>query len=566
MDKEMATLRETFQPEEMLQEIGRLEGASEEQLAELRMEALEEAPMPPEHTLRATSDAAWRLLEEAEPAWCKRAAEEGAGPQDVRIGGGGGFLIVPATLVYHAGVALTIGNATKMEDIRWVSDERKLGLKVTDRSRSTDELLKAVSGHRVADHGPTATEAAVGAIHGLWCGAWDAWLEAGAESPPPPHPWRPVVAAWLTRHKLEEIAPWGGEAANHRRASLPRLDNARGDDVSMLPIWSPTREGTVASSEDQLLLPLDPAEVIEDVHLISPFLLRLFDTSARLAGISPGGGGHGAPRLLRMFVEALTALPKDWRDGEWHAIRLPILRRHEADEDMQTLFDPSRTIMARAPIKAGPRDSVERRLYSSKWGGWWRDWEQFRKELEMLYQLRIPMGEHHEGSVVIATELPTSPQARSIQLAVRTPRSARHGARVDLAALRRYGCQSNRRYRAYLVACLVLARTAGRAEVGDGLPLTRYRHQNGSDGPLVANVTGRRLQMVKPYTLEQWCRAAGIGEYRMNQSRIREDLKQMEADGCCHVEWVTRDAVRLWGPHLPSHRAMLDGGSKPKGT
>ena len=142
---------------------------------------------------------------------------------------------------------------------------------------------------------------------------WAHWLRLALPEPRPRHPLAPLVADW------QEHAPVTVEPDRHPRGILPAAlrDVRRDQAVLPLALDRETPLGPAPGVEAGYLPGLEPAPSLVPAV---PWL-TLYD----LTGAGPiQTRGRGAPLAQRLFVEVLTAVPRDGR--EWTAATPVTLR------------------------------------------------------------------------------------------------------------------------------------------------------------------------------------------------------------------------------------------------
>ena len=279
-----------------------------------------------------------------------------------------------------------------------------------------------------------ATDAGAWRLHSLW-------LIAREHAHTLKHPIAPLVAAWQDR--ATERAP----RVLGKRGSLPRLGKL-GADEARLPDFP--NDGPPAPVDGQLLLDLpDFGDVVRGC---TSWLLWLFDQAG---GAGKPGPGRGARWDMRLFVYALLNLDVADRDGAWHTLALPTLRKH-ADR----LYEAT-----------GRRvQSVEEWLHPNGWANERRDWHKLPEALDLVRQRLsyLPVPGVGRVAMLFPSVIPVTRDHPLTQFTIRVPRAAANGDRLNWPRLLAYGAESDRLIRAYLAVVAWLGRSAR-----NGHPITR---------------------------------------------------------------------------------------------
>ena len=356
------------------------------------------------------------------------------------------------------------------------------------------------------------------AVHALWC-------EYGA-SAGSTHPLVPLVAAW------QELAPvpacWDGRDNPVLPAPLATVRHVRpasADQVYLPFDWDTLGAVSVDDPDDQAWLPgLEPSSS----PLVPALPLVLWDGSGGLSMAQ----GRGAPLALRLWIEAMLAVPSGER--HWHATRVTC-----------TLRD----------LLAGlwPHGSYRRG----------KDLPKLMSALRLVDQARIAWANGRQlWRAVSLTSVPASPALDDpIVFDVSLPPGSGQGPLIHRPTLRHYGVESAPAYRAYLSLCWYWDRYgtvngsmigATRPEVGRdkagyvldarGNVVTEHGQPTRRATHLKAVHTGRRepnpsaiqYPVLSPDDLVRMCYpdvAMSASGRRVQALRARETLETMQGDG-----------------------------------
>lgn len=214
----------------------------------------------------------------------------------------------------------------------------------------------------------------------------------------------PLVRRWVARPL--NVTPYRPRF----RASLPRFDSEL--ELPNLSVGAP------ASMQPTL-----PGLELSDAT--GNWLVELYRQA--LGDFAPRS--RAAPLELRLFVALLINLPVKQRDGNWHRMIV------STDDIAHWVFDGRpRKGYAQAIIDATWRLMHSRAAYLTR-NGW-----------------TVPILRIHT--------LHAHPRGADVAVEIRVPNIATPGARIEWPRVVRYGCESLRRYCAYLAICEHLARSA----------------------------------------------------------------------------------------------------------
>lgn len=352
--------------------------------------------------------------------------------------------------------------------------------------------------------------------------------------------------------------PWHSSRDGAVRSRLASLEKVKADEVAQMPM---DLGGDAVVPETRA----DPASrqlVLPDLFPEKPPIRHASYLTALFLGgsgdaLAPARSRHGAPYVERLFVELLSALAADARDGAEHRLLFPHLKRHE--EECDALLNEAEK---RVGMPMTRRDSIERMLFGdAPWTNLRRDWASMRDALLNLGRIYLPLvlqqGSAERPSwgryavqLMAARIVPANRDARWVEVGVVVPGSARWGGRLDRPTLRGYGMESKLLYRLYLLS-------------------SAYKHRNARNGNEMTRridsglLKGRKPSgkvVANPYALRhpppwidpvQAALAVGLdGTNRMQVKRVLDGLCRLEADGVLEIEYGGgRHAgrLRLWG-------------------
>ena len=360
------------------------------------------------------------------------------------------------------------------------------------------------------------------------------------------HPYLPLVEAW---QELAPVpAPWDGRDHPVLPAPLAAVryeQHADGDQAHLPFDWDALGAVAVGDPDDQAWLPgLAP----EPSGLVPSLPLVLWDA----AGGMNMARGRGAPLALRLWVEAMLAVPNGKR--HWHATRVTC-----------TL----------ANLVAGlwPHGSYRRG----------KDLPKLVRALRMVDQARVPWdGGRSLWRTVSLTSVPRDMRALDTPIVfdVSLPPGSGQGPLIHRPTLRRYGVESAPAYRAYLSLCWYWDRygtvngsmigatrpEVRRDEVGyvldargsvvteHGQPTRRATHLKAvHTGKRESNPAVTQYPVLSSDDLVRMCypEVAITESGRRSQAlRARETLEAMQHDGVVHlIEAV--DATGTRGVRVP---------------
>ena len=374
-------------------------------------------------------------------------------------------------------------------------------------------------------------------VHGLWC-------EYGpsAESS---HLLIPLVAAW------QELAPvptcWDGRDHPVLPAPLATVRHVRpvsGDQAHLPFDWDALGAVAIDDPDDQAWLPgLEPSSS----PLVPALPLVLWDGSGGLSMAQ----GRGAPLALRLWIEALLAVPSG--DRHWHATRVTC-----------TLRD----------LLAGlwPNGSYRRG----------KDLPKLMSGLRLVDQARIPWENgRYLWRAVSLTSVPASPALDDrIVFDVSLPPGSGQGPLIHRPTLRRYGVESAPAYRAYLSLCWYWDRygtvngsmigatrpevrrdragyvldARGKVVTEHGQPTRRATHLKAvHTGKREPNPAATQYPVLSPTDLVRMCYpdvAKSASGRSMQAQRAHETLEAMERDGVVTLV-AAEDASGKRGVRVP---------------
>lgn len=353
------------------------------------------------------------------------------------------------------------------------------------------------------------------------------WVEAMETHPDecPRHPLAPIVKAWLNR-------PTPAKVYNvTERASLP--DFGRDGAHLIDPDWIPD---AFEAKDPQPFLPgFEP-----DGGPLPHWLLHWFRATG--GPISQGGR---LPMELSVMVGGMARVAIPDRDGRWRTIHVPHRIEHEE--------------------RFGGVHSVERWLWPDgrNKGDRYSRWYDIPEALDRLRRgwagwLAIP------GLGRVAVLAPSViPEARTdplVELTVRIPASAAHGARFGWLRFARYAVESATLARGYLSAVAHLHRSAHK-----GHPVTRMiaapiigpdgqpvRRKGGAIARSATEVVANPQARFVP-TLTDFQLARGIGyseadaRHWRKRARAREVFERLAADGVIDLRRAGK-TFRVFGP------------------
>ena len=319
-----------------------------------------------------------------------------------------------------------------------------------------------------------------------------------AKLPRPSEPFKPVNRASLPQ--LHRITAPEGERL--QAAELPAI---YGGGTEPPELWLPGMEPEIPGCPSWLLV--------------------LFEQAG---GVS-SRQGRGAPWPMHIFIAAFLHLNIGDRNGEWRQLRFS-------------------------------REYVESWLHPD---GWDKDnrrkhWHRFPEALHAVDRLRVYVPGVGDVRLVGVDTIPQKPTDALVDLRVRIPRAAAHGARIDWPTLCKYRRVSSVQYRAYLSVVALMDWTARK-----GAPITReigkpILKADGSPkrkrgGRIVrstaALIPHPNASLVQAFTDADLARLIGLDpNKRNNPGRARGAFEQLEADGIFEGEWTKDGKLRLYGP------------------
>ena len=319
-----------------------------------------------------------------------------------------------------------------------------------------------------------------------------------AKLPRPSEPFKPVNRASLPQ--LHRITAPEGERL--QAAELPAIYGGGTDPPEL---WLPGMEPEIPGCPS--------------------WLLALFEQAG---GVS-SRQGRGAPWPMHIFISAFLHLNIGDRNGEWRQLRFS-------------------------------REYVESWLHPDGWDRHNRrkHWHRFPEALHAVDRLRVYVPGVGDVRLVGVDTIPQKPTDALVDLRVRIPRAAAHGARIDWPTLCKYRRVSSAQYRAYLSVVALMDRTARK-----GAPITReigkpILKADGSPkrkrgGRIVrstaALIPHPNASLVQAFTDADLARLIGLDpNKRDNPGRARGAFEQLEADGIFEGEWTKDGKLRAFGP------------------
>ena len=360
-------------------------------------------------------------------------------------------------------------------------------------------------------------------VHRIWR-EYGAGMKVG-------HPYLPVVEAW------QELAPvpalWDGRDHQVLPAPLATVrheQHAEGDQARLPFDWDALGAVAVGDPDDQAWLPgLAP----EPSGLVPSLPLILWDA----AGGMSMARGRGAPLALRLWVEAMLAVPSGKR--HWHATRVTCTLRDLVDG-------------------LWPNGSYRRS----------KDLPKLVHTLRMVDQARVPWDSGRSlWRTVSLTSVPRDMRTLDTPIVfdVSLPPGSGQGPLIHRPTLRRYGVESAPAYRAYLSLCWYWDRygTVNGSMIGATRPEVRRNeagyvldarsnvvteHGNPSrrathpravhTGKRESNPAVTQYPVLSSDDLVRMCYpevAENENTRRSQALRARETLEAMQRDGVVHV-------------------------------
>ena len=276
--------------------------------------------------------------------------------------------------------------------------------------------------------GEPAPRFRVGEVHNLWRLVGRAERRKHDLS----HPISVLVEAWQRRHGTRPFEPI-------KIASLPALGRIKSDeDVGP----GPRLPTGIAARATQDKLPLPGFEAAPEC--IS-WLLWLYE---RAGGLELHRSAKGAPLAERLFIGSFLHLGIRQRNNQWHTLRFPTLRAHEADWPVPGV------------------KSIEAWLYPNDWLNRRRDFQRLPEALDAMRERLsyVPVMGIGSVAMVYPSVIPRTPDHPFVEFTIRVPRSAAHGARLNWNVLREYGSEALHLWRAYLSAMAFIDRSAHRGQ------------------------------------------------------------------------------------------------------
>ena len=340
------------------------------------------------------------------------------------------------------------------------------------------------------------------------------WLDQPAEHRPK-HPLAPLVQAWQRRPRPSE--PF--KPVN--RASLPQLHRITAPEGERLQAAELPAIYGGGTEPPELWRPgMEP-----EIPGCPSWLLALFEQAG---GVS-SRQGRGAPWPMHIFIAAFLHLNIGDRNGEWRQLRFS-------------------------------REYVESWLHPD---GWDKDnrrkhWHRFPEALHAVDRLRVYVPGVGDVRLVGVDTIPQKPTDALVDIRVRIPKTAAHGARIDWPTLCKYRRASSPLYRAYLSVVALMDRTAHKGapitrQIGttilkaDGTPKRKHGGRIVRDNETL--IVHPQAGMVQALSDADLARLIGLDpNKRDNPGRARGAFEQLEADGIFEGEWTKDGKLRAFGP------------------
>ena len=319
-----------------------------------------------------------------------------------------------------------------------------------------------------------------------------------AKLPRPSEPFKPVNRASLPQ--LHRITAPEGERL--QAAELPAI---YGGETEPPKLWLPGMEPEIPGCPSWLLV--------------------LFEQAG---GVS-SRQGRGAPWPMHIFIAAFLHLHIGDRNGEWRQLRFS-------------------------------REYVESWLHPDGWdkSNRRKHWHRFPEALHAVDRLRVYVPGVGDVRLVGVDTIPQKPTDALVDLRVRIPRAAAHGARIDWPTLCKYRRVSSAQYRAYLSVVALMDRTARKGapitkQIGTPILKADGQPKRKRDGRIVrsaaALIPHPNAGMAPALTDADLARGIGLDPaVRVHLTRARRAFERLAADGIIDTERTKDGKLRLYGP------------------